>query len=253
MTVIPSVPRQESGRDLITLAQQGFTLIELAIVMFIVALMLGGMLLPLSAQQDVRARSETTRMMNEAREALIGFAMINDRFPCPASAASNGRASPEGSGACTNPYDGFFPAATLGMVSSANDGYAYDGWGNDAPSRLRYALSAASSSTFSTTGGMKTIGIGAISGDLVICNTGTGVTSTTCAAPANTLADTAIAAVYSLGKNAPVGGTSADEAPNVDGNRVFVSAPTSPNYDDSVIWLSPTLLVGRLVAAGRLP
>jgi prepilin-type N-terminal cleavage/methylation domain-containing protein len=32
----------------------GFTLIELAIVMFIVTLLLGGMLLPLSAQQDVR-------------------------------------------------------------------------------------------------------------------------------------------------------------------------------------------------------
>ncbi len=252
MTAIQTVFQREPRRKYLKSEQRGFTLIELAIVMFIVALMLGGMLLPLSAQQDVRARSETTRMMNEAREALIGFAMINDRFPCPASAA-NGRASPEGSGACTNPYDGFFPATTLGIVSSANDGYAYDSWGNEAPHRLRYALSTASSSTFSTTGGMKTIGIGAIAGDLVICNTGTGVTATACAAPANTLTDTAIAVIYALGKNAPSGGTSADEAPNVDGNRVFISAPSSPDYDDSVIWLSPTLLVGRLVAAGRLP
>jgi prepilin-type N-terminal cleavage/methylation domain-containing protein len=253
MTAIQSVFRLKPRRKSLEPGQRGFTLIELAIVMFIVALILGGMLLPLSAQQDVRARSETTRMMNEAREALIGFAMINDRFPCPASAASNGRASPEGSGACTKPYDGFFPAATLGMVSSANDGYAYDGWGNEAAHRLRYGLSATSSSTFSTTGGMKTIGIGAIAGDLVICNTGTGVTATACAAPANTLTDTAITVIYALGKNAPSGGTSADEAPNVDGNRVFISAPSSPDYDDSVIWLSPTLLVGRLVAAGRLP
>ena len=91
MTAIQTVFQREPRRKSRKSEQRGFTLIELAIVMFIVALMLGGMLLPLSAQQDVRARSETTRMMNEAREALIGFAMINDRFPCPASPTERSR------------------------------------------------------------------------------------------------------------------------------------------------------------------
>ena len=53
----------------------GFTLIELAIVMFIVALLLGGMLLPLAAQQDVRNFGDTSKILADSRDALLGFAM----------------------------------------------------------------------------------------------------------------------------------------------------------------------------------
>jgi hypothetical protein len=58
--------------------------------MFIVSLLLGGMLLPLSAQQDVRAYGDTQKTLAEARDALLGYAMANDRLPCPASSTSNG-------------------------------------------------------------------------------------------------------------------------------------------------------------------
>ena len=93
--------------------QSGFTLIELAIVLFVVALLLGGMLLPLAGQQDIRNFGDTQKILIESRDALLGFAMANDRLPCPASAASNGVESPAGGGACTNPYDGCWtPAST---------------------------------------------------------------------------------------------------------------------------------------------
>jgi prepilin-type N-terminal cleavage/methylation domain-containing protein len=65
----------------------GFTLIELAIVLFIVSLLLGGMLLPFSAQMELRGRQETDRMLINARDALIGFAAVNGRMPCPAQAS----------------------------------------------------------------------------------------------------------------------------------------------------------------------
>lgn len=65
----------------------GFTLIELAIVMFIVSLLIGGMLVPFSAQMEVRGRQETDRALINARDALIGFAVINGRLPCPAPTA----------------------------------------------------------------------------------------------------------------------------------------------------------------------
>jgi hypothetical protein len=70
--------------------------------------------------------------------------------------------------------------------------------------------------------------------------------------------------IYSTGKNGGYGGTGADELANPNSNsanndRVFVShlptVSTSANgeFDDIVIWLSPNLLFGNMVAAGRLP
>jgi len=94
--------------------QSGFTLIELAIVLFVVALLLGGMLLPLAGQQDIRNFGDTQKILAESRDALLGFAMAHDRLPCPA-VAPNGVESPLGGGACTNPHNGFLPAATLGL------------------------------------------------------------------------------------------------------------------------------------------
>ena len=63
---------------------RGFTLIEMAIVLMIVGLLLGGMLVPLSAQMDQRNISDTQKSLSEIKEALIGYAMANGRLPCPA-------------------------------------------------------------------------------------------------------------------------------------------------------------------------
>ena len=65
-------------------SQNGFTLIEMAIVLMIVGLLLGGLLVPLSAQMDQRNISDTQKAMSEIKEALIGYAMANGRLPCPA-------------------------------------------------------------------------------------------------------------------------------------------------------------------------
>lgn len=53
----------------------GFTLIELAIVLVIVTLLIGGLAVPLSAQIQARRVAETNRTLEEAREAIIGYAM----------------------------------------------------------------------------------------------------------------------------------------------------------------------------------
>jgi hypothetical protein len=80
----------------------------------------------------------------------------------------------------------------------------------------------------------------------------------------DTLSQTAVVVIYSLGANAASGGTSADEAPNPNPNslnndRAFVSrvraAPgaSAAEFDDLVTWLSPNILYSRLVTAGQLP
>lgn len=53
----------------------GFTLIELAIVLVIITLLIGGLAMPLSAQIQARRVAETRQTLNEAREAIIGYAM----------------------------------------------------------------------------------------------------------------------------------------------------------------------------------
>jgi len=212
----------------------GFTLIELAVGLFIVTLVLGALLVPLSQQVESRKFSETQRTLDLAVEALQGFAAINGRLPCPASATSNGLESDGGVlGRCTNPLDGFLPAATLGLNQNVN-GYLVDSWSTDsgtllAPNRIRYAISTAVNPcadpsplnyVFATPNGMKNCWA-QITGTtpppppfpnyLTVCNTSntTGpITATGCPPPAGvpplptTLTTNAIAIVYSVGANA---------------------------------------------------
>ncbi len=61
---------------------RGFTLIELAIVMVIVTILIGGLAMPLSAQIQARRIAETQKILEEAREAIIGYAMSNTTSSC---------------------------------------------------------------------------------------------------------------------------------------------------------------------------
>lgn len=246
-----------------TFAANGFTLIELAIVLFVVALLLGGMLLPLAGQQDIRNFGDTQKTLAEAREALLGYAMANDRLPCPA-AAPNGVESPLGGGACTNPHDGFLPAVTLGLSPVDAQGYRLDGWGGSAVNRVRYAVTTANTSAFTTQNGMKTTGMTTLAPDLQVCNTGAGMVNpgnpATAACAANTaVATDAVAVIYSVGRNASTGGTGPDENHNpnpqstIAADRAFVNAQQGVAFDDQMLWLSRSALYNRMVAAGRLP
>ena len=82
----------------------GFTLAEMAIVLFIVVLLLGGLLVPLSAQIESHNIQATRDTLSEINEALLGFAAAQGRLPCPAQDGATGVESPLGGGTCTNPY-----------------------------------------------------------------------------------------------------------------------------------------------------
>lgn len=258
-------------------AARGFTLVELAIVMFIVSLLLGGMLLPLSAQQDVRAYGDTQKILAEARDALLGYAMANDRLPCPASSTSNGVEAfcTASSGACTETttvqshgrcaysYDGYFPAATLSLMPVDSSGYLIDGWGSDPDNRVRYGLTTSNSFAFSYSAGMKNTGVTVLAPDLQVCSTGVGMsnagTTTATCASGTALSSDAVAVIYSLGKNAGSAGSGTEETHNPNPrsttteDRAYVGAPQGSATDDQMIWLSKSTLFNRLVAAGRLP
>lgn len=131
--------------------------------MLIVSLLIGGMLLPIVAQQGVRARLETDKALSDIREALIGFAIINGRLPCPAdrniatgdanagveqttgtgatltcacaTVSPTSRVAKAGSVVCSQtaaaPITGVVPWATLGLTET-------NPWGQ----RYTYAVSA---------------------------------------------------------------------------------------------------------------
>lgn len=257
----------------------GFTLVEMAVVLVIVGLLLGGLLMPFSMQMEQRQYAQTQKIMEEAKEALLGFAMANGRLPCPATAASNGIESPVGGGACTNNYNGFLPAVTLGIGPVDTNGFAVDGFGGLPVNRIRYAVSntvipgpgaVPIADPFTTVNGIRNVSIplmGAAPPLIYVCDA-----TPTDALPyddcfgANELSKNAAFIIYSVGKNAATGGLGADEIVNPNpqdaatGNDpVFVSHPPTPlaaangEFDDILLWVSSSTLVNKLVSAGQLP
>jgi len=249
----------------------GFSLIELAITVFIMALILGSLLVPLQSQIRSRKLDETDRILNQAREALLGYVSANGYFPCPASSTSNGQeASPNhGTGTC-NPsvtfataFVGFLPAVSLQLNPVDTSGFALDAWGL-AQNRIRYAVANATvnltNNPFTRSNGMRNATMASIQSAttlLYICRTGTGITVSGCAASTDELSDNAIAVIWSLGENAPTGGSAPHEDKNLNNTRVFVQAPYSTSgaaiFDDQLTWIGPPLLFNRLIAAGQLP
>jgi type II secretory pathway pseudopilin PulG len=250
----------------------GFSLAELAIVLVVASLLLGGLIVPLTAQVESRRIENTKQVLEQAKEALIGFAIANGRLPCPASGTSNGVesfctlaggsctaiASYQTHGRCSNFDDGFLPAATLGLAPTDDQGYLLDAWGLSV-NRIRYAVSSANANAFTVIDGMKSTQAGNLSPDLVVCARAPASPATSCGAGIATLAGGVPAIVFSLGKNAASGGMGPDEKANLDGDNLFVShepagsAAPGGEFDDIVTWLSPNILYSRMLAAGRLP
>ncbi len=247
----------------------GFSLIELAIGLVIVATLLSSLLVPLVTQLDQKRSAETQRLLEQAREALIGFAAANNRLPCPATGTTGTESFAAGGNATTGTCaatTGFLPGVTLGMSPLDAQGFYIDAFASDR-NRIRYAVSQQTvngvTNPFTRINGMKTnamMNAIAASGGLLFVCSGTPAASN-CGTATPLANGTAIAVVLSPGKNAILNAPSADEQENLlDTDDVFVSrtysdrtAGVSTVFDDQVLWLSPAPLFSRLLSAGALP
>lgn len=219
----------------------GFSLIEMAFVLVIITLLLGGLLVPFTTQVEQRRIAETNKAMEEIKEALVGYALVKGRLPCPAKSASDGS---EQDPPCAS--IGFLPWGSLGVGK-------LDAWGH----LYRYAVSPefADSATPFTFGSNTTLTV---------------QTRNSAGALINLTSSAALPAVIiSHGKNgyggtndggsAVAAATSADEITNATGTNNFVSRTITATgaglaeFDDLVTWLSPNILFNRMVAAGKLP
>lgn len=252
-------------------ATEGFTLVEMAVVLVVVSLVLGSLLVPLAGQVEQRKIQGTEQVLEQARDAVLAFAAARGRLPCPAGTAGGQEkfgTSPPGNatnGICES-FWGFLPAATLGLSPLDADGYARDGWGGEVrvsnfdQNRIRYAVLNPTGMpyVFTKTGGIRAAGMSAVDSDvaangLLVCNA---------AGCAFKLTSEAVAVIWASGPNAATGGVSVDEAENPNPNggstdRVFVSRPrgagTGPEFDDQMVWITPPILFQRMIAAGQLP
>ena len=249
--------------------QRGISLIEVALSLFLLALLLGGMIVPLQAQLESRMEEETQRLLEDAREALLGYVAANGYFPCPADATSKGyetAVADHDTGDCVN-WFGFLPAADLGLTRVDAQGYAIDAWGGP-ENRIRYAIANQPIDTvifpLTSEGGVAGQDIEVLmSADLLhVCASGVGTTATSCGAAANVVTTNAAVVIWSVGPNARTAGTGVHEIqnPNPNGSsadRVFVSRPRSlvagSEFDDVVVWVPMALIVNRMVAIGQLP
>ncbi len=242
------------------LSDSGFTLIEMAIALFILALLLGTGLSLLSAELEQRHVEDTQNRLNNAREMLLGYALshaaISDArpyLPCPdarpGTSISTGNVPNDGledrnavTGACDT-QEGNLPWVTLGLTPQS------DAWAN----RLRYRVSGNFSNR---NAGMQL----SYSGDINILDAASGGSSIALNVPAVILSHgkNGMGAINSAGLANPMP-NGANESANADITVTFVSHTTSPAgtaggyFDDQIIWLSQYTLFNRLVQGGRLP
>lgn len=116
--------------------ESGFTLAEAAIVILIIGLVLSATVVPVSRLFQSSQINSNQERLDSMREALLAFAAINGRLPCPdrtGDGVEDRRASadPAAFGCAGNIYEGFLPWVTLGVAQT-------DYWG----ARWRYRVSA---------------------------------------------------------------------------------------------------------------
>lgn len=220
--------------------QSGFSLIEIAIVLVIVGVLLGGIITPMASQHQQKKIKEAETQLEDIYRALLGFAILNDRLPCPATTASNGLAAPNGATTNCTQEHGFIPGNTLGFDALQNANSITTDPGNP----IRYSLTNFDSGAFSDQ-----ITVNQSSGDYTVCQ------ASSCAAD-EVITDNATAIICSLGKNGAQPINSQNQRENTDADIRFVRAEFSEaagsEFDDICRWISPNVLALELSRVGKL-
>jgi prepilin-type N-terminal cleavage/methylation domain-containing protein len=212
----------------------GFTLVEIAIVILIFGLIIGGIMGPLKIQLDNIDRNETEKLIEDTKEVMIGFAIRNGRLPCP-DTTGDGQENKPGVN-CAN-ASGTVPWATLGVSSQ-------DAWNK--PLTYRVDTSFADSATGT---GCPDDDVPGVSFEL--CSTGN---ITVRASSVGAIVASGIPAIIvSHGKNWVAAGD-ANEQENSDNDANFVDKNhINQGYDDFVGWVNINKLIAKMVSANKLP
>lgn len=219
---------------------QGFSLVEMAIVLIIFGLFLSATLVPLSAQRSIKDITDTRASLEVIKEAIYGFTIINGRLPCPSSFStldpSNANYGVENCAAVGS--EGYLPWKTLGVPEGdawvVHRTAATDPW--TGYWRYRIDTNFAAVGTFNTS---ILATSSAFANSLFVWDSLGNVL--------NTNAESPIAIVYSLGKNLVADGQ------NSSVDNIYQSDGITTTFDDQLVWITRPTLVSKLAIAGKLP
>ncbi len=245
----------------------GFTLIELSMVLVVAALLIGSMIDPLNQQLKNSKVESTKAQLQQIHDALMGFAIANNRLPCPTLPGHNGNEL-RSSQTCTAQH-GFIPMNTLSLTGARDSNtLLLDAWHQP----IRYSVSSSDMNTdngwdfFQDEGLIGDLSTLLQSDPLIVCDGGTGSVNSNCSAGSNPIAGRTPALFFSTGANhlitpsanelenlGAIHGSSGIAIPN---DRIFADAPFSSKagaeFDDLIMWVSPNILYLRLVQSGHL-
>jgi len=226
--------------------QQGFSLIELSLVLFVSAMLLRAAIVPLPHLRDTALRKQTQQQLQDVKQALIGYVIKTGALPCPITDKSKRAPS-------CSALEGGVPAALLGLLGAVDsNGAVLDPWGNP----LRYALSQADHPSegtvglfdWSAPGEVAAIGLTNVQADLTLCLSGK-VSCTKQHLRANKL----VAIILS---DASDNSLSAAQLENQDGDTQYVlqghSQVPGEVFDDLLVTLSSGDMAYWLLRGGWL-
>jgi prepilin-type N-terminal cleavage/methylation domain-containing protein len=264
-------------------ACRGFTLVEVAIALVLLALASATVVAVLRQQVELRKVAETDAILARAHDALLAYVTSYGRLPCPAIAATFGRESAiAGTPQLCTVESGFLPAVTLGMPNLDQSGLLESAWHDGAGNSngtyvraIRYSVASLAGTAYP--GALTTVSLNApntpairkqiqatldANNGLFVCYSSAGLRTTNnrCGLAANNqLAPNMAAIIWSLGSDAAeIANYSTDERQNYTPTvpRVVVShsyvakgVPGGP-FDDQVSWISFAAVADRLLYAG---
>lgn len=272
-------------------AQLGFSLVEMAMVIIVIGLLLGGLLMPVASQIEQEKRQLTQKRLETIKEALLGFAIDKGYLPCPADDPNSGQGQtvvdptvhPQPAAKPCTLQEGYLP-----WIDLALDKAKKDAWGRP----FRYTLDQAlldeirdiddntltqiedNSGTAYIARSIPSVKMGTngmqLNGNLTITHLDT--------TPAVTpTPPQVVAIIYSCGKNGypeanndddgSIPNTRADCTNNLIGNDSSILNENNPltqaenythdapqdNFDDLLTWLPLNILIARLSKAGQWP
>ena len=235
-------------------SSRGFTLVEIAVALAIIALLSVGAIGALQMAIMRTRIAETREALQAAREAVTAYAVANRSLPCPAAAGADGLEQSRAGGSCTTTR-GLLPWATLGVRG-------VDGWGN----RIGYMVSPALVKApadrirLENTGDIQIV-LRDAAGNEISAATSAAVAFALWSHGQNgrgatTLADTLVADDSTTNSDEDANTSQADASA---ARRLYAregstsSATAGGEFDDMVEWESRFVLFGRMITAGQLP
>lgn len=249
---------------------QGFSLVELSVVLAIIGITLAGALDLATRKTESDHITETNLRMDAIEQALAVFVINNQRLPCPADATlAPGSAGSEGtpsSSGCAGSnfnsgyiYSGMVPTTTLNI----DDKYMVDDWGR----RFSYVVDMRFANNSSTTNCSSTTGSQVCFKNTTIPQSTdtTAITINDSTGAART--DIAVYSLISYGKNGYgawkssgsstrlTASTDTDEKENAGNDRtaatpgfnsIFVQKDTTTTFDDIVRYSTKALIIDNV-------